>query len=119
MDARGADVFRVCFDCGQLFTGQGSRCPVHQAARYAGSSLKPRGSGWEWGRLRASVLAAQPWCVECSSEGKQTRATRVDHRIARIDGGTDALSNLVSLCKSHHDAKHGQGLNFNQGVTHE
>ena len=102
-------ILRTCLDCGALFKGQGSRCLTCQGKRYAGTSLKPRGSGWEWGRLRANVLAAQPWCSLCAAEGKQTPATTVDHRIARVDGGTDALSNLVPMCKSCHDLKHGGG----------
>jgi 5-methylcytosine-specific restriction protein A len=101
-------VLKPCLDCGRLVpvTTKGARCPECQAKRYSGSRLKPGGSGWEWGRLRANVLAAQPWCVVCAAAGKQTLAVTVDHRIARINGGSDDLSNLMSMCKAHHDAKH-------------
>jgi 5-methylcytosine-specific restriction enzyme A len=99
-------MMRPCLSCGRLFTGRGPRCPTCQAAAYSGSTLKPRGSGWAWGRLRASILAAQPWCGPCAREGKSTAAVTVDHRVARVDGGTDDLSNLVPICKAHHDAKH-------------
>jgi 5-methylcytosine-specific restriction protein A len=103
---------KVCADCGRIIpvTTRGPRCPACQAARYAGSLIKPgRVNGWEWGRLRANVLRAQPWCVVCLAEGRETRAVRVDHRIRRVDGGTDAADNLQPLCESCHNAKHGGG----------
>jgi hypothetical protein len=99
--------FKPCLDCGALYKGLGARCLKCAALRYRGTALKPGGSGWEWTRLRAQVLKAQPYCVVCAHEGKSTLATTVDHDIERGAGGTDAPANLTPMCKAHHAAKHG------------
>lgn len=107
-------MLKVCLGCGGLIpvTTQGSRCALCQAARlarYAGTMVKPgHVNGWEWGRLRANVLRARPWCAVCAEAGRQTPATQVDHKIRRVDGGTDAPDNLQPLCKACHDVK-GRG----------
>jgi 5-methylcytosine-specific restriction endonuclease McrA len=42
----------------------------------------------------------------CVVEGCKQPATRVDHIVARKDGGLDALSNLRSLCGFHDNQAH-------------
>ncbi|WP_174258324.1 HNH endonuclease signature motif containing protein [Variovorax sp. PBL-H6] len=56
-----------------------------------------------WQRLRASVLAGEPLCRQCTAEGRTTVATDVDHRDGN-PGNNDAL-NLQPLCHSCHSRK--------------
>ena len=64
-----------------------------------------RGYGARWRRVRAMYLRKHPLCVECQRLGFATPATDVDHVVSRRRGGTDAESNLQSLCHRHHSAK--------------
>ncbi len=49
-------------------------------------------------------------CVNCL--GQQTHVDKLDadHGVPRGAGGSDQLSNLLSLCRRCHDAKHGNGI---------
>ena len=68
-------------------------------------SSSDRGYGAEWRKVRDAFLAKHPYCRICEDEGKQERATDVDHIVPRRKGGTDEPSNLQSLCKHHHSTK--------------
>lgn len=51
--------------------------------------------GTDWQRIRLSVLDRDNHqCAYCGRE-----ATEVDHIVAKANGGTDTLSNLVAACK--------------------
>lgn len=56
-----------------------------------------------WKKLRAQVLAREPFCRNCWTEGRAVKATDVDH----VDGnpGNNSRSNLAALCHSHHSRK--------------
>ena len=56
-----------------------------------------------WQRLRASVLAGEPLCRDCTREGRTVLATDVDHRDGN-PGNNDPL-NMNPLCHSHHSRK--------------
>ena len=60
----------------------------------------------EWKSLRQDYLIEHPFCVECSKNGKLTKATVVDH-IVPIRQGGPALDerNLQALCASCHGSK--------------
>ncbi|WP_420150367.1 HNH endonuclease [Spirosoma sp.] len=59
-----------------------------------------------WRDLRASVLRAEPFCRECSTTGKQTIATMVDHITPVKQGGEKYdVKNLQPLCYHHHAIK--------------
>lgn len=51
-----------------------------------------------WRSLRAACIARDGACVLCDS---RTRLF-AHHVVARQDGGADDLSNLVTLCATHH-----------------
>lgn len=86
------------------------RCPTHQRALFAqqdaqrGTSTE-RGYGVAWRRLRAQVLAEEPLCRACASEGFVTAAEEVDHAKPKALGGTDARENLQALCARHNASK--------------
>lgn len=60
-------------------------------------------NGAAWGRLRASVLAGEPLCRECTRQGRTIAATDLDHR-DNNPANNDAL-NLVPLCHECHSRK--------------
>ena len=92
-------MLKICVGCNQPFpVSRLSRCPKCYAAYR--SSLKPEGSHWQWSKIRAAVLAAEPLCRVCKKP-----AAVVDHIISRRDGGGDEPSNLQPLCHKCHTAK--------------
>lgn len=51
---------------------------------------------WLWSRLRRVVLVRDRY--RCQYCGRSDVPMTVDHRIPRVAGGTDAMSNLVACC---------------------
>ena len=72
-----------------------SRCAAHNL----GSSTH-QGYGPAWRKLRAVVLAEEPYCRECPAPSNE-----VDHIRPKRKGGTDARDNLQALCKPCHSRK--------------
>ena len=64
-----------------------------------------------WHKLRAYVLAGEPCCRHCTTEGLTVPATEVDHR--DNDPSNNALENLQPLCKPHHSRKTMRDMGFN------
>jgi 5-methylcytosine-specific restriction enzyme A len=71
--------------------------------------------GSDWPTIRKRKLERDPWCANVYGEhGYRTRATTVDHILARAFGGTNDPSNLMSLCqpcadrKNHEDRERGK-----------
>lgn len=56
-------------------------------------------------KIRAQVLAEEPFCRRCLAEGKRVRSDEVDHITPLSQGGGNERSNLQALCKPCHDAK--------------
>jgi 5-methylcytosine-specific restriction protein A len=88
---------RPCLGCG-MPTRNGSRC-MECAATF---EARKGSYGAAWRRLRARFLAAHPLC---SAPGCTARATEVDHKLPRTQGGTDDERNLQGLCHHHHSQK--------------
>ena len=88
-----------CSVCGP--TGRGAQREYDQRR----GSAAARGYDRRWQKIRLMHLRANPLCVMCLAEGRTTLATDVDHIVPRRQGGTDAPSNLQSLCHSHHSQK--------------
>ena len=83
-----------------------SPCPLHARRpwqRNEGLSASARGYGSEWRQVRARVLEDEPYCRVCGAP-----ANSVDHIVPRARGGSEARSNLQSLCESCHRKKTGQ-----------
>ena len=66
--------------------------------------MSSRTSRSDWRRLRKQVLERDGWsCTGCGQHGGRLEC----HHVRRyVDGGTDDLSNLVTLCAKCHIAKH-------------
>jgi len=73
---------------------------------WAKTSRHERGYGREWTRLRKLILERDKHlCQPCLKTNRVTAATQVDHITPKAKGGTDAESNLQSICTPCHDAK--------------
>tara|TARA_B100001063_G_scaffold247320_1_gene292610 strand:+ start:5318 stop:5635 length:318 start_codon:yes stop_codon:yes gene_type:complete len=87
-------------------------CEAHKdkAGWFANEKAKgnrhQRGYGRDWELIRKQALKRDAYlCQSCRATGKYIKATTVDHIKAKEHGGTDAMSNLQSLCDSCHKAK--------------
>ena len=87
------------------------RPPIHQT--YKPAPVK-RKSAWErgydgvWNKgARRAALNRDKWrCVMCGQKlFLKKQMAHVDHIIDKVDGGTDDLSNLRSLCHSCHSKR--------------
>ena len=71
-----------------------------------GLSRHQRGYGSKWTVIRARILKRDKGlCQLCLRVGVVREAKTVDHIIPKAHGGTDADSNLQSLCWHCHKAK--------------
>lgn len=71
-----------------------------------GQSRHQRGYGSKWDVIRVRVLKRDKGlCQLCLRAGVVREAKTVDHIIPKAHGGTDADSNLQSLCWPCHKAK--------------
>jgi 5-methylcytosine-specific restriction protein A len=95
-------------------------CDACAEQRRAASALSAAGSSRRWRQIRRLKLMADPLC---EVEGCVKVAKVVDHWVARVLGGGDEDTNLISLCVSHHTSKthHGGPLRLRsrsmRGVT--
>ena len=89
---------------GKIDKGNCSHCGQSRRVDNRISAAR-RGYGRRWQRLRLMQLARHPLCKHCQDAGIITAATEVDHILARRAGGSDAMANLQSLCKSCHSKK--------------
>lgn len=98
---------RQCHHCRRFFMPMRHdqrRCsPCARHSRGPRASSTARGYGMGWRALRDRVLAKEPVCRLCGG-----LATQVDHIVAKVLGGTDARTNLRSLCTPCHGKKTGR-----------
>jgi 5-methylcytosine-specific restriction enzyme A len=85
------------------------------AAGIKAPSPDARGYDKDWRMVRASVLAAEPWCRMCAERGIQTQAKLVDHIVTVRERPDLRLNraNLQPLCWPCHNGKtirHDGGL---------
>ncbi|MFI6609293.1 HNH endonuclease [Streptomyces sp. NPDC050507] len=64
-----------------------------------------RGYDALWRRLRATAIAAQPWCSRCRTTGSLANPLTGDHIVPLARGGTNVLSNVQVLCRSCNSSK--------------
>lgn len=69
-------------------------------------SRHKRGYGNAWDKLRKQILERDcGLCQVCATAGRVSIANAVDHIKPKTKGGTDAESNLQSICEPCHDIK--------------
>ena len=65
-----------------------------------------QGYGNAWDKLRLRVLRRDNYlCQNCLKTDRATIAKDVDHRVPKAKGGSDAMENLQSLCRTCHTTK--------------
>lgn len=93
-----------CLDCGRLCTptrDARGRCPAcYRHGQRLRNAIRTHYGG-DWPTIRRALLAAQPWCDECSTTVDLT----VDHIVPVALGGTHARHNLRVLCRSCNSRK--------------
>lgn len=77
------------------------REPWERRVTYKDTRLRGRAGQ----RMRAMVLAEEPYCRSCLEDGKRVQASEVDHIVPLAAGGSNDRSNMQGLCRLHHEAK--------------
>lgn len=124
MPQRPAKVCRVS-GCSELVTDHSNKgyCLKHKdkADNWAKHQAKhgnrhQRGYGWEWEKLRKVVLKRDAYlCQSCKAQGKFIKGTHVDHIKPKSQGGSNASSNLQTLCVDCHSSKTGRESGIGAG----
>lgn len=70
-----------------------------------GKQVHERLRGRAWVKLRRKLLAIEPLCRICKSEGRTTEAEEIDHIKPLAIGGSNDVENLRPLCKSCHQVE--------------
>ena len=96
--------------CRNTTTDSDGYCVQHKGESWKshkpGQSRHQRGYGSQWDVIRPRILKRDKGlCLEHLRQGVVKQAACVDHIIAKAHGGTDADSNLESLCWSCHATK--------------
>ena len=96
--------------CRSTTTDPSGYCESHKSEGWKqykpGQSRHQRGYGSKWDAIRERVLKRDKGlCQLCLRAGVVREAKTVDHIIPKAHGGTDADSNLQSLCWPCHKAK--------------
>lgn len=105
-----AKVPTPCAEPGCPEVCMGSRCSAHAPDRKADYARQNRerpsptaqGYNWLWRKRRRMVLMRQPICAV---NGCNRLAVDVDHILPKRQGGSDHITNLQALCRSHHSSK--------------
>ena len=76
--------------------------------RYERDRETPKRYNRAWKRIRDAYVAAHPLCEECLKQGRVVPVDQVHHIVPLREGGTNDLSNLVSLCSACHARIHAK-----------
>ncbi|HGJ5855658.1 HNH endonuclease [Arsenophonus nasoniae] len=96
--------------CAKTTTDRSGYCEAHRSQGWEnhqqGKNRHQRGYGTRWDKLRMQILKRDKYlCQACLKNSLATTAKTVDHIIAKAHGGSDAESNLQSLCWPCHHKK--------------
>lgn len=91
-------------------------CDAHQQAEGSWKKRQERtgnrhqrGYGTAWQKLRLLILKRDRYlCQYCKQLGIAEAGNTVDHIVSKAKGGTDAQSNLQTLCRRCHATKTGR-----------
>ena len=79
--------------------------------------LYQKGINYGFANARAYVLARDNHtCQHCKGKSKDSKL-EVHHIVFRKNGGSDEASNLITLCKAHHDDLHSGNIMLKGGKT--
>ena len=85
----------------------GSYCTEHARMMYRKynqerrpQEINERYNNDEWRAIRETYIVSHPFCEICRKYGRVVRAAEVHHIKPLAEGGTNAFTNLISLC--HH-----------------
>lgn len=97
-------------NCGGLTIEKHGYCLKHKnlgwETHQGGKSTTQRGYGYAWQKVRKQALIRDKYlCQHCIKQGSAVAASDVDHVVAKRHGGSDDMSNLMSLCKPCHRRK--------------
>lgn len=86
---------------------KGSRCDEHQIKPWETSRRSEKAlPRYQWRKLREKIFKRdQHLCQICLKEGIYTIASECDHITPLAFGGTNAESNLQSVCSACHAKK--------------
>lgn len=94
--------------CGRLAENGEQYCAEHQKIidksynQYERDPASNKRYGRSWKRIRDRYIKAHSLCEECQKQGKLTPAEEVHHILPLSRGGTNAVNNLMALCKPCH-----------------
>ncbi|MFB6199158.1 MAG: HNH endonuclease, partial [Halobacteriaceae archaeon] len=64
----------------------------------------------DWLQIREAVIERDNHrCTDCTRPEEVVESFHIDHNVPQGRGGSDRFSNLQTLCKQCHRAKHGDG----------
>lgn len=76
--------------------GQGCiKCKTERSKRHISKNANARGYTYQWQKIRAAAIAAQPWCTFCGTDKDLTG----DHIRTIQDGGQNTIDNVRVLCR--------------------
>ena len=79
--------------------------------------LYQKGINYGFANTKAYVLDRDNHtCQHCKGKSKDSKL-EVHHIVFRRDGGSDEASNLITLCKTHHDDLHSGNITLKGGKT--
>ena len=92
--------------CGNLIRGK-TYCPDHASgwATSPRTESSQRTSSQAWKLQRAKTLQRDGGLCQVRGPRCEITAVAVDHVVSVANGGTDDLSNTISICKPCHDDK--------------
>jgi 5-methylcytosine-specific restriction endonuclease McrA len=98
--------YNTCVKCRVLVLLGTSHCSAHKPKRKPHAhSAAARGYDWQWRKLAAEAIAAQPWCTYCNHTGSAANPLTGDHIVPLSRGGQSTADNLQVLCKRCNGAK--------------
>lgn len=73
--------------------------------------MSKRDSPQDWRNVTRAIFARdRDRCLNCRASAETVVTLDPDHGVPRGAGGADRMSNLNTLCRRCHEAKHGEGI---------
>jgi 5-methylcytosine-specific restriction protein A len=101
------------YPCRNIVTSGTTYCPEHRSgwSNSPRTASSRRTSTQAWKLQRAKTLQRDGGLCQVRGPNCGVISVAVDHLVSVANGGTDDLSNTVSICKPCHDAKTAREAN--------